>query len=78
MRISLPSYSISFDDLIYSDISANNNNRGESVSYEDFADGFLQDKLGLGRPVDLMILQDGSMFVSDDQSDRIYRITYQQ
>jgi glucose/arabinose dehydrogenase len=29
-----------------------------------------------GRPVDLLMLADGSMLVSDDTSDAIYRISY--
>ena len=29
-----------------------------------------------GRPVDLLILDDGSMLISDDKADVIYRVTY--
>lgn len=50
---------------------------GRPVSYEVFASGWLRDGGVLGRPVDLEILEDGSMLVSDDDADRIYRITYQ-
>jgi len=46
-------------------------------SYEVFADGWLQKNRVLGRPVDLEIMPDGSLLVSDDYSDKIYRITYQ-
>lgn len=47
---------------------------GESVSYEPFADGWLQGDEAWGRPVDLEYLADGSLLVSDDAGNRIYRI----
>ncbi len=50
---------------------------GRPASYEVFASGWLTDGKVLGRPVDLEILTDGSMLVSDDDAGRIYRITYQ-
>jgi glucose/arabinose dehydrogenase len=46
------------------------------VKYEPFASGFNRGKDVFGRPVDLLMLQDGSMLVSDDTSDAIYRISY--
>jgi len=46
------------------------------VKYEPFATGFYRGDDVFGRPVDLLMLQDGSMLVSDDQSDAIYRISY--
>jgi glucose/arabinose dehydrogenase len=46
------------------------------VSYEVFAEGWLQKNRILGRPVDIEIMQDGSLLVSDDYSGRIYRISY--
>jgi glucose/arabinose dehydrogenase len=49
-------------------------NRG--VSYEPFAEGWLQDGRAWGRPVDLLIMPDGSLLVSDDHADVIYRIHY--
>jgi glucose/arabinose dehydrogenase len=30
-----------------------------------------------GRPVDLLILDDGSMLISDDHAGKIYRISYE-
>ncbi|MEO1435544.1 MAG: PQQ-dependent sugar dehydrogenase [Bacteroidota bacterium] len=48
----------------------------KGVSYEPFAEGWLQDGKPWGRPVDLEFLPDGSMLVSDDFADAIYRITY--
>ena len=53
------------------------------VSYEPFAQGFLQTAEGAavarqawGQPVDLLELPDGSLLVSDDRAGAIYRITY--
>lgn len=51
-------------------------NNTKAVSYETFADGWLQGTERLGRPVDIIQMEDGSILVSDDYSDRIYRITY--
>jgi len=48
----------------------------QAVSYEPFAEGWLQREQVSGRPVDLLVLEDGSMLVSDDFSGKIYRITY--
>ena len=50
----------------------------KAVSYEPFAEGWLQaggDRTG--RPVDVLEMPDGSLLVSDDFGDAIYRITYQ-
>ncbi len=51
---------------------------GKSVGYETFASGWLDESTQKvwGRPVDVLLLQDGSMLVSDDQAGVIYRITY--
>jgi len=49
---------------------------GVATSYQPFATGWLRGQEVSGRPVDLLILKDGSMLVSDDQSGKIYRITY--
>ena len=49
---------------------------GKAVSYEPFAYGWLQGQQVSGRPVDLIVLDDGSMLVSDDFSGKIYRISY--
>jgi glucose/arabinose dehydrogenase len=48
-----------------------------AVSYEPFATGWLQaDGRVIGRPVDLLLLQDGSMLVSDDVGGKVHRISY--
>ena len=48
-----------------------------AVSYEVFADGWMKEEKTLGRPVDLLVLPDGSMLLSDDDNGVIYQITYQ-
>jgi glucose/arabinose dehydrogenase len=50
-----------------------------ATSYDVFAQGWLagsDEEDAWGRPVDLEILPDGSMLVSDDKAGAIYRITY--
>ena len=53
-------------------------NGNQSVSYEPFIDGWLNDDTQdqFGRPVDILFLRDGSMLISDDFGDAIYRVTY--
>ncbi len=48
----------------------------KAVSYEVFAAGWLQDGDAWGRPVDVMVMPDGSLLVSDDRADAVYRISY--
>ena len=48
-----------------------------AVDYEVFAEGWLgADNVAWGRPVDVLLLPDGSMLVSDDVAGVIYRISY--
>ena len=51
---------------------------GTADKTEVFAEGWLDDATGLyrGRPVDVQMAKDGSLFVSDDYAGAIYRITY--
>ena len=49
---------------------------GQPVSYEVFAQGWLNGLKAWGRPVDIEILPDGSILVSDDKADAVYRIWY--
>lgn len=51
--------------------------QGKSLGYEPFAEGWLEGQTAWGRPVDLETLPDGSLLVSDDYADAIYRIWYQ-
>lgn len=43
---------------------------------KDFAAGWLKGGNVLGRPVDIIVADDGSLFVSDDNAGKIYRISY--
>ena len=49
---------------------------GKPVSYHVFAEGWLKGVSAWGRPVDIEIIPDGSMLVSDDKADAVYRIWY--
>ncbi len=49
---------------------------GKAAGYEVFAEGWLKDEQVSGRPVDLLVIEDGSMLLSDDQNGVIYRISY--
>jgi glucose/arabinose dehydrogenase len=53
-------------------------NNSKAVSYETFASGWLdnESQKAWGRPVDVLMLPDGSMLVSDDFANVIYRISY--
>jgi glucose/arabinose dehydrogenase len=48
----------------------------QAVAYEPFATGWLLGDTAWGRPVDVEIMPDGSMLVSDDKNGAIYRIAY--
>ena len=52
-------------------------NRDGSVrSIEPFLTGFLKDNNFIGRPVDVQVMKDGALLVSDDFAGAIYRISY--
>jgi len=49
----------------------------ETKQVEDFAVGWLTDNFKvLGRPVDIIVDKQGSLFVSDDNAGLIYKVTY--
>lgn len=48
----------------------------KSVSKEIFAEGWLQGTQAWGRPVDVQVMPDGALLVSDDKAGAIYRISY--
>ncbi|MGB2239381.1 MAG: PQQ-dependent sugar dehydrogenase [Pseudomonadales bacterium] len=48
-----------------------------ALTYEVFIDGWLQNNTAWGRPVDILFSPDGSMLISDDHANVIYRVTYQ-
>ncbi|MAQ98542.1 MAG: sorbosone dehydrogenase [Gammaproteobacteria bacterium] len=49
---------------------------GGYLYQEDFITGWLQNEKDWGRPVSPFIMSDGSMLISDDKFDAIYRIQY--
>lgn len=46
------------------------------VGYEPFAEGWLQGERAWGRPVDVLVMPDGALLVSDDAAGAVYRISY--
>ena len=63
-------------DLMRVTLDAN----GKVAKYEPFLTGFLLDEKGdppmWGRPVDMLVMPDGSMLMTDDYNGIIYRISY--
>jgi glucose/arabinose dehydrogenase len=63
-------------------------NRSEKVGYRVvavdpatgkhtvFAAGWMQDEVAWGRPVDILVMPDGALLVSDDMAGAVYRIGY--
>src|SRR5258708_2422122 len=54
--------------------------KGKVVKAEPFLSGFLVDEKGdppmWGRPVDVLVMKDGSLLVSDDYNGILYRVSY--
>lgn len=48
---------------------------GSGVEVEIFASGWLEKEQAWGRPVDVLVMPDGALLVSDDHADVIYRIS---
>lgn len=49
---------------------------GDFRSMEPFFHGLIEDNKYLGRPVDVTVMKDGSLLISDDWNGAIYRVTY--
>lgn len=49
----------------------------KAIDYRVFAEGWLQGRRAWGRPVDVQVMPDGALLVSDDKAGAIYRIQYQ-
>ena len=50
---------------------------GQVTGYDVFAEGWLEaNNEAWGRPVDVLVMPDGALLVSDDTAGAIYRITY--
>jgi glucose/arabinose dehydrogenase len=48
---------------------------GRVAAVEPFAEGWLQGEEAWGRPVDVLVMPDGALLVSDDRAGAVYRIT---
>ncbi|MEO0948800.1 MAG: sorbosone dehydrogenase family protein [Cyanobacteria bacterium J06641_5] len=62
--------------VVFVPFASNGRPRGD---YEDFLTGFLIDPQGpttWGRPVGLLVLPDGSLLVTEEANNRIYRVRY--
>jgi glucose/arabinose dehydrogenase len=53
------------------------NKDGTVKSIKPFLTGFIQNNTYIGRPVDVQVLKDGSLLVSDDYAGAVYRVTYE-
>jgi glucose/arabinose dehydrogenase len=60
----------------YADISVAWPDGKGGAKVETFMTGFVENNTYQGRPVDFLVLKDGSMLVSDDHAGAIYRISY--
>lgn len=50
--------------------------QGKALGSEVFASGWLQGEQAWGRPNDILQMPDGSLLVSDDKANAVYRISY--
>jgi glucose/arabinose dehydrogenase len=50
---------------------------GNPVDAEDFITGWLTPAGALGRPVDILITDDGVIYISDDKAGVVYRVVYE-
>jgi glucose/arabinose dehydrogenase len=60
----------------YKVIAVHTNYDGSVIGSSDFLSGFLDGQKSWGRPSAPLVLRDGSLLVSDDKHNAIYRITY--
>jgi len=60
----------------YADISVAIPDGKGGAKVEPFMTGFVENNNYLGRPVDFLVMKDGSLLVSDDHAGAIYRISY--
>jgi glucose/arabinose dehydrogenase len=50
--------------------------KGDFKSMEPFLTGLIEDNQYIGRPVDVAVMDDGSLLVSDDWNGAVYRVSY--
>lgn len=49
---------------------------GKVSDYKPFIEGWVENETAWGRPVDVLVMPDGALLVSDDHAGAVYRITY--
>jgi glucose/arabinose dehydrogenase len=59
-------------DIVVAHVDKN----GKVGKIEPFLTGLVENNSYLGRPVDVLVLKDGSLLVSDDHNGAVYRISY--
>jgi glucose/arabinose dehydrogenase len=52
------------------------NKDGSVKSVEPFLTGFLNNNEFSGRPVDVQVMKDGALLISDDYAGAVYRVIY--
>jgi glucose/arabinose dehydrogenase len=52
------------------------NKDGTLKSLDPFLTGFIDNNNYVGRPVDLLVMKDGSLLISDDYNGAVYRVSY--
>jgi glucose/arabinose dehydrogenase len=52
------------------------NKDGTVKSLDTFLTGFIENNNYVGRPVDLLVMKDGSLLISDDYAGAVYRVSY--
>ena len=52
------------------------NKDGSVKSVEPFITGFIENNNYVGRPVDVLVMKDGSLLISDDFNGAVYRVSY--
>jgi glucose/arabinose dehydrogenase len=52
------------------------NKDGTLKSLDTFLTGFIENNNYVGRPVDLLVMKDGSLLISDDYAGAVYRVSY--
>ena len=61
----------------YKVVSAHLDENGQVLFVKEFITGFLDDQNTLGRPAAPLVLADGTLLISDDYANKIYRVSYQ-
>ena len=61
--------------VMVGEISESNNS---IISNEPFISGWLDGQDHWGRPVDILNMPDGSLLISDDMANAVYRVVYNQ